>query len=129
VAFFPFPLFFDSVIVMASEQLVDFAMGLANSNHSFLWVIRRDLVIGNPAILPAEFEVETKKRGFIANRCLQEEVPSHPPVGGFSAYSGRGSTIYGELICWTSNGLLAILCRPTNELKIHLQRTGSWYGD
>ena len=90
MAFFPFPLFFDSVIVMASEQLVDFAMGLANSNHSFLWVIRRDLVIGNPAILPAEFEVETKKRGFIANRCLQEEVPSHPPVGGFSAYSGRG---------------------------------------
>jgi len=32
-----------------------------------LHVIRPDLVIGNSAILPAEFEVETKKRGFFAN--------------------------------------------------------------
>jgi hypothetical protein len=32
-----------------------------------LHVIRPDLVIGNSAILPAEFEVETKKGGFFAN--------------------------------------------------------------
>jgi hypothetical protein len=60
---------FGSVIVIASEQLVlEFAMGLANSNHFFCGLyVRPDLVIGNSAILPAEFEVETKKRGFFAN--------------------------------------------------------------
>ncbi|KAJ6395718.1 hypothetical protein OIU77_020887 [Salix suchowensis] len=36
---------FGSLIVLKPEQLVEFAMGLANSKHPFLWIIRSDLVI------------------------------------------------------------------------------------
>ncbi|KAF2291565.1 hypothetical protein GH714_025679 [Hevea brasiliensis] len=39
---------FGSITVMTSEQLVEFAWGLANSNKTFLWVIRPDLVAGIP---------------------------------------------------------------------------------
>ncbi|KAJ6304404.1 hypothetical protein OIU77_018130 [Salix suchowensis] len=37
---------FGSITVMKADQLVEFAMGLANSNISFLWIIRPDLVTG-----------------------------------------------------------------------------------
>ncbi|KAJ6304395.1 hypothetical protein OIU77_018122 [Salix suchowensis] len=37
---------FGSVTVMTADQLVEFAMGLANSKISFLWIIRPDLVTG-----------------------------------------------------------------------------------
>ncbi|KAJ6380682.1 hypothetical protein OIU77_029557, partial [Salix suchowensis] len=44
---------FGSVIFVTEEQLVEFAMGLADSKHPFLWIIRPDLVIGDSATLPA----------------------------------------------------------------------------
>lgn len=50
---------FGSTTVMTSSQLIEFAWGLANSKHPFLWVIRPDLVIGEAAVLPAEFTEET----------------------------------------------------------------------
>ena len=62
---------------------VEFAWGLANSNHYFLWIIRPDLVTGESAVLPLEFSAETKKRGFIAGWCPQEKVLNHPSIGGF----------------------------------------------
>ncbi|KAB1220554.1 UDP-glycosyltransferase 85A5 [Morella rubra] len=72
---------FGSVIVMTAGQLVEFASGLANSKHPFLWIIRPDLVKGESAVLPSEFVEETKERGLIASWCPQEEVLNHPAVG------------------------------------------------
>ncbi|KAI3794291.1 hypothetical protein L1987_36920 [Smallanthus sonchifolius] len=41
---------FGSITVMTPEQLVEFSWGLANSNQTFLWVIRPDLVSGDSLI-------------------------------------------------------------------------------
>ncbi|KAI3820371.1 hypothetical protein L1987_07917 [Smallanthus sonchifolius] len=96
---------FGSITVMTHEQLVEFCWGLAKSNHSFLWIIRPDLVIGDSAVLPQEFLAETSSRGLLASWCPQEQVLSHPSIGGFLTHSGWNSTIESiscgvPMICW-----------------------------
>ncbi|KAJ9673869.1 hypothetical protein PVL29_023429 [Vitis rotundifolia] len=96
---------FGSITVMTSQQLNEFAWGLANSNQTFLWIIRPDLVSGDAAILPPEFVAETKERGLLAGWCPQEQVLSHPAVGGFLTHNGWNSTIESvsagvPMICW-----------------------------
>jgi UDP:flavonoid glycosyltransferase YjiC (YdhE family) len=96
---------FGSITVMTSDQLIEFAWGLANSNKTYLWIIRPDLVEGDSAILPPEFKEDTKERGLLANWCPQEEVLSHPSIGGFLTHSGWNSTIESvcsgvPIICW-----------------------------
>ena len=98
---------FGSIAFVTPSQLVELGWGLANSNHSFLWIIRPDLVIGGEsAILSPEFEVEIKERGLIANWCPQEEVLSHPSIGGFLTHSGWNSTF--ESVC----AGVPMLCLP-----------------
>ncbi|CAK9148708.1 unnamed protein product [Ilex paraguariensis] len=75
---------------MSPPLLVEFAWGLANSNHYFLWIIRPGLVVGDcdSAILPPEFMDVTTERGFITSWCPQEQVLTHPSVGGFLTHGG-----------------------------------------
>ncbi|CAK9148709.1 unnamed protein product [Ilex paraguariensis] len=96
---------FGSITVMPLQLLVEFAWGLANSNHYFLWIIRPGLVMGDSAILPPEFMAVTTERGFITSWCPQEQVLNHPSVGGFLTHGGWNSTIEGlsngvPMICW-----------------------------
>ncbi|KAI4307410.1 hypothetical protein L6164_030603 [Bauhinia variegata] len=96
---------FGSITVMTSEQLIEFAWGLAESQKTFLWVIRPDLVAGDAAVLPPEFVRETKNRGLLSNWCPQEQVLAHPAIGGFLTHSGWNSTIESvcsgvPMICW-----------------------------
>ncbi|GLT49940.1 hypothetical protein SLA2020_234630 [Shorea laevis] len=96
---------FGSITVMTSNQLIEFAWGLANSNQTFLWIIRPDMVAGDAAILPPEFVTKTKNRGLLATWCLQEQVLSHPAIGGFLTHSGWNSTLESisagvPMICW-----------------------------
>lgn len=96
---------FGSITVMTAEQLKEFAWGLANSMHPFLWVIRPDLVSGEKAILPEGFISQTKDRGVLASWCPQEKVLSHPSVGVFLTHSGWNSTLESicsgvPMICW-----------------------------
>ena len=88
---------FGSIIVMTSQQLIEFGWGLANSKFMFLWIIRPDLVVGDSTILPPEFLKETKGRGLIASWCPQEEVLNHSSIGGFLTHCGWNSII--ESIC------------------------------
>ncbi|GJN36788.1 hypothetical protein PR202_gb25684 [Eleusine coracana subsp. coracana] len=88
---------FGSITVMTKEQLLEFAWGLANSGKQFLWIVRRDLVKGDAAMLPPEFLAETKERGIMANWCPQQEVLNHPAVGAFLTHSGWNSTL--EAMC------------------------------
>ncbi|XP_015882224.3 7-deoxyloganetin glucosyltransferase [Ziziphus jujuba] len=96
---------FGSITVMTAEQLVEFAWGLANSNKTFFWVIRPDLVAGETAVLPAEFMAKTEERGLVASWCPQEQVLSHPAIGGFLTHSGWNSTLESlsagvPMLCW-----------------------------
>jgi hypothetical protein len=96
---------FGSVVMLTPEQLLEFGWGLANTKLPFFWVIRPDLVVGKSAILPPEFEAETKDRGLIASWCPQEQVLNHPSVGGFLTHSGWNSTIESiaagvPMLCW-----------------------------
>ncbi|KAK9193793.1 hypothetical protein WN944_004492 [Citrus x changshan-huyou] len=102
------------------QQFIEAAMGLANSNHPFLWIIRPDLVAGggDTTMLPSEFEAKAKGKGFIARSCPQEEVLNHPSIGGFLTHSGWGSTIENlsagvPMICWPFEGDQMISCRHT----------------
>ncbi|KAK9123107.1 hypothetical protein Sjap_012709 [Stephania japonica] len=96
---------FGSITVMSPQLLVEFAWGLANSNQSFLWVIRPDLVTGDSAILPPEFATQTRGRSVLAKWCAQERVLQHPSVGGFLTHCGWNSAIESicsgvPMICW-----------------------------
>ncbi|CAN6542771.1 unnamed protein product [Malus baccata var. baccata] len=96
---------FGSITVMKSEQLIEFAWGLANCRKNFLWVIRPDLVGGDSAVVPPEFVEETKDRSLLASWCPQEQVLSHPAIGGFLMHSGWNSTLESvccgvPVICW-----------------------------
>ncbi|XP_038974690.1 7-deoxyloganetin glucosyltransferase-like isoform X1 [Phoenix dactylifera] len=98
---------FGSLTVMTTQQLVEFAWGLAESKHPFLWIIRPDLVAGGLAALPEEFITETKGRSLLASWCSQEEVLSHSSIGGFLTHSGWNSTLESvcsgvPMICWPS---------------------------
>lgn len=96
---------FGSITVMTPNQLVEFAWGLANSNHAFLWIIRPDLIAGQTSVLPLEFLEATKDRGLLASWCPQEEVLAHPSIGGFLTHSGWNSTLESissgvPMVCW-----------------------------
>lgn len=118
---------FGSLIVITAEQLVEFAMGLADSKHPFLWIIRPDLVVGDAATLPAEFAAETQNRSFIASWCPQEEVLNHPSVGGFLTHSGWNSTMESlsagvPMICWPFFGDQQMNCRYScNEWGVGME--------
>ncbi|KAB5551560.1 hypothetical protein DKX38_008871 [Salix brachista] len=109
---------FGSITTVTKEQLVEFGMGLAESGHPFLWIIRPDMVAGDSAILPPEYTEETKERSFICSWCPQEEVLNHPSIGGFLTHSGWGSTIESissgvPMLCWPFCGDQQTNCRYT----------------
>lgn len=106
---------FGSIAFLTGEQLVEFAMGIANSKHSFLWIIRPDLVNGEKAVLPQEFYEETKGRGMLTDWCPQEAVLNHPSIGGFLTHCGWNSILESvtagiPIICWPS-----FADQPTNR--------------
>ncbi|KAF9610040.1 hypothetical protein IFM89_019768 [Coptis chinensis] len=100
---------FGSLTILTTQQLTEFAWGLANCKHPFLWVIRPDLVVGEGAVLPPEFTAETLERSMISGWCPQEEVLSHGSIGGFLTHSGWNSTMDTlccgvPVICWPGFG-------------------------
>ena len=81
---------FGSIMVMTLEQLLEFALGLANSKQPFLWIISLDLVIGGSVNLSSKFVK-------IASWCPQEQVLNHSSGGGFLTHCGWNSKM--ESIC------------------------------
>ncbi|TYI40592.1 hypothetical protein ES332_A02G173700v1 [Gossypium tomentosum] len=84
---------YGSITVMSEKHLKEFAWGLANSKHPFLWIVRPDVVMGDSAILDLEFLKEIKERGLIISWCNQYEVLSHPSVDVFFTHCGWNSTM------------------------------------
>ncbi|KAI3773660.1 hypothetical protein L1987_48190 [Smallanthus sonchifolius] len=121
---------FGSLAVMSLQDLVELGWGLVNSNHSFLWIIRADLVDGKPAVLPQELEEPIKRRGFIASWCSQEEVLNHPSVGGFLTHGGWGSVIESlsagvPMVCWPFSFDQPVNCRQmVKEWEVGMEIVG-----
>ncbi|XP_073127136.1 UDP-glycosyltransferase 76B1-like [Henckelia pumila] len=90
---------FGSLVKMDEKNLIEMAWGLANSMQPFLWAVRPGLVQGSEWLesLPIEFLEVTGKRGYIVKWAPQQEVLSHPSVGGFWTHSGWNSVL--ESIC------------------------------
>lgn len=89
---------YGSITTMTEENLREFAWGLAKSKHSFLWIVRSDVVAGSDsAVLPEDFYEEIKDRGLLAKWCPQKEVLEHPSVGVFLTHCGWNSTV--ETVC------------------------------
>ncbi|XVF61611.1 hypothetical protein PTKIN_Ptkin08bG0144400 [Pterospermum kingtungense] len=96
---------YGSVTVMSEQHLKEFAWGLANCKHPFLWIVRPDVVMGDSAVLPEEFFEEIKDRGLITSWCSQCQVLSHPSVGVFLTHCGWNSIMEAictgvPVICW-----------------------------
>ncbi|KAF7815457.1 UDP-glucosyltransferase 85K17 [Senna tora] len=99
---------YGSITMMSEQHLKEFAWGLADSKHPFLWILRPDLVMGESekSILPQDLLDEVKDRGYITSWCTQEEVLGHPSIGAFLTHCGWNSTL--ESIC---NGV-PVICWP-----------------
>ncbi|CAN6720646.1 unnamed protein product [Malus baccata var. baccata] len=86
-----------------------------------------DLVRGESSVIPAEFLEETKERSLLASWCPQEQVLSHPAIGGFLTHSGWNSTLESvcggvPMICWSFCGEQPTNCRYScNEWGIGLE--------
>ncbi|KAF7815448.1 UDP-glucosyltransferase 85K17 [Senna tora] len=98
---------YGSITTVSEQHLKEFAWGLANSKHPFLWILRPDLVMGESEKpnLPQDFIDEVKDRGYITSWCTQDEVLGHPSIGAFLTHCGWNSTlesIYNgvPMICW-----------------------------
>lgn len=97
---------YGSITTMSKQHFIEFAWGLANSKHPFLWIVRSDVVLGSDsATLPEEFYDEIKDRGMITTWCPQDQVLNHPAVGVFLSHCGWNSMMESisagvPLICW-----------------------------
>ncbi|PIA52100.1 hypothetical protein AQUCO_01000173v1, partial [Aquilegia coerulea] len=96
---------FSSLAIMTSQQLSEFAWGLANSKYPFLWIIRPDLVNGSSEIISEKFMNEITGRGLLIGWCPQEEVLKHRSIGCFLTHCGWNSTLESisegvPMICW-----------------------------
>ncbi|XP_054789709.1 7-deoxyloganetin glucosyltransferase-like [Prosopis cineraria] len=107
---------YGSIATMTEQNLKEFAWGLADSKHPFLWIVRSDLVKGKTKTsnLPKEFLDEINDRGYITSWCPQEQVLAHPSIGVFLTHCGWNSTLESicqgvPMICWPSFGE-----QPTN---------------
>uniref|UniRef100_A0A7N0TML4 Glycosyltransferase n=1 Tax=Kalanchoe fedtschenkoi TaxID=63787 RepID=A0A7N0TML4_KALFE len=100
---------FGSIAVMTQENFLEFCWGLANCGYPFLWVLRSDLIMGQPPVLPQGYEEMTKDRAFFATWCPQKKVLEHPSVGVFLTHAGWNSTLEVisagmPVICWAVHG-------------------------
>ncbi|KAM3254009.1 hypothetical protein ACQJBY_047868 [Aegilops geniculata] len=99
---------FGSLTVLSTDQLAEFAWGLASSGHPFLWSIRDNLVLGagtGMSSLPPEFVAATAGRCCLTAWCPQEQVLGHPAVGCFLTHNGWNSTCESvaagvPMVCW-----------------------------
>jgi UDP:flavonoid glycosyltransferase YjiC (YdhE family) len=100
---------FGSVTTMSSQELLEFAWGLANCGYDFLWIVRNDLLAKGDAAasatLPPEFLETTKGRCLLTTWCEQEAVLRHEAVGVFLTHCGWNSTMEGlsagvPMLCW-----------------------------
>ncbi|KAI3847447.1 hypothetical protein MKW92_026931 [Papaver armeniacum] len=97
---------FGSVSRISNDQLIEIAMGLEDSEISFVWVIRKLENDEQQVLLPEGFEDRIKGKGLIiTDWAPQVLILDHPAVGGFMTHCGWNSVLEGitagvPLIAW-----------------------------
>eukprot|EP00253_Pinus_taeda_P007868 PITA_07868 len=86
---------FGSLFPISKSQIEEIAMGLKESDYSFIWVLRRqgEECAEVSSMLPDGFLNETKQRGVVVPWCSQVKVLSHPSIGGVFSHCGWNSTL------------------------------------
>ncbi|KAF5770399.1 putative cyanohydrin beta-glucosyltransferase [Helianthus annuus] len=85
---------FGSYAHTSKHVLEEIACGLLQSEVSFVWVLRPDLVSSTDTnALPVGFEDQVKDQGLIVPWCNQKAVISHQSVGGFLTHCGWNSIL------------------------------------
>ncbi|GLJ32711.1 hypothetical protein SUGI_0658070 [Cryptomeria japonica] len=112
---------FGSLALKSQEQLDELALGLEQSGHAFLWVLRSDIAQGQAAVLPEGFEERIKDRALFVKWTPQSKVLAHPSVGGFLTHSGWNSTLESismgvPMLGWPYFGDQFLNCRFTKEI-------------
>ncbi|GAV60384.1 UDPGT domain-containing protein [Cephalotus follicularis] len=107
---------FGSIAMMTEDNFKEFALGLTNSGHPVLWILRSDVVMGHAATLTQDFLKETSERLLIVSWCPQDRVLTHPSIGAFLTHSGWNSTLEGicggvPMICWPFFAEQQVNCR------------------
>jgi len=83
---------FGSQVEISSEQVEEIALGLEESELSFLWVMRKDWGV------PDGFEERVKGRGMVVREWVdQREILMHGSVEGFVSHCGWNSVL--ESVC------------------------------
>ncbi|XP_019235332.1 PREDICTED: zeatin O-glucosyltransferase-like [Nicotiana attenuata] len=94
---------FGTTTTFSQEQVSELALGLEQSNHKFIWVLREaDKKMENEKLevkdekieLPKGFEERTEGRGMVVrNWAPQLEILGHRSIGGFLSHCGWNSCI------------------------------------
>ncbi|KAM3383469.1 zeatin O-glucosyltransferase [Capsicum galapagoense] len=90
---------FGSTTTLSQEQMNELALGLEQSNHRFIWVLRKGEVMGNltdkvgKIELPEGFEEKVVGKGMVVNWAPQLEILRHSSTGGFLSHCGWNSCI------------------------------------
>ncbi|XP_073361478.1 DIMBOA UDP-glucosyltransferase BX8-like [Aegilops tauschii subsp. strangulata] len=98
---------FGSLVGIDTNEFLEIAWGLADSQRPFVWVVRPRLVHDcESSVLPGELQQKMGNRGRIVSWAPQQEVLRHPSVAAFLTHCGWNSTT--ESI---SEGV-PMICRP-----------------
>lgn len=88
---------FGSIVQIHQREFLEVAWGLVNSGQPFLWVVRQNAIVGAEwhEVLPENFVENLGEKSKIVSWCPQQDVLSHPAVGGFWSHCGWNSTLEG----------------------------------
>ncbi|KAL3732317.1 hypothetical protein ACJRO7_029052 [Eucalyptus globulus] len=86
---------FGSIASVNESEFSEIALGLADSQQPFLWVVRPGSVRGSELVenLPGCFLEALEERGKIVKWAPQHEVLAHRAVGAFWTHNGWNSTL------------------------------------
>ncbi|XP_020234971.1 soyasapogenol B glucuronide galactosyltransferase [Cajanus cajan] len=85
---------FGSLIRLPHSQLLEIALGLQNSGHVFIWVIRKRNRDGDSSLQDFEQKMKESKKGCIIwNWAPQLLILDHPAIGGIVTHCGWNSIL------------------------------------